>query len=169
MRRLLVIVMAAALVAAGCGNDDGDDVLDDVTPTTEAPDDVGDDADGADGGTTTADATVAVAETDLGEVLVDGDGFTLYLFTNDSEGSSACTGGCASTWPPLTVDGEPSAGDGVDASLLGTITRDDGSTQVAYNGHPLYTYAPDEAPGDTTGQGVGGVWFALTPAGDAVE
>ena len=111
--------------------------------------------------------TVATAEHEPGEVLVDGDGMTLYLFDSDPEGESVCTDGCAETWPPLL--GAPMAGSGVDAGLLGTIERPDGTTQATYAGHPLYHYAPDEAPGDVTGQGVGEVWWVLAPDGSAIR
>jgi predicted lipoprotein with Yx(FWY)xxD motif len=110
---------------------------------------------------------VAVREhPEYGEILVDGDGMTLYLFTRDSRGESVCSGDCADAWPPLT-GGNPSAGDGVTASL-DTIERDDGSMQVTADGMPLYYYAPDGEPGDATGQGVGDVWFVLRPDGSTV-
>jgi predicted lipoprotein with Yx(FWY)xxD motif len=108
---------------------------------------------------------VATSET-LGDHLVDGNGMSLYLFTDDTAEMSACTGDCAENWPPVV--GEASAGDGVDASLLGTVARDDGTMQVTYNGHPLYWYAADAAPGDTMGQGAGEKWYLVTPAGEMV-
>ena len=115
-------------------------------------------------------ATVMVTEGDaLGQFLVGADGMTLYLFTNDSEGTSNCYDGCAASWPPLLTDGEPEAGDGVDAALLGTTERADGTTQVTYNGLPLYFFASDQSAGDTSGQGVGGVWYVVSPGGEAVE
>ncbi len=123
------------------------------------------------GGAMSGDAaTVAVTEGDtLGEFLVDAEGMTLYLFTNDSENTSNCYDGCAASWPPLLTDGEPEAGDGVDATLLGTTARTDGTTQVTYNGLPLYFFASDQSAGDTTGQEVGGVWYVVSPEGEAVE
>ena len=95
---------------------------------------------------------------------------SLYLFTNDTQdsGASTCADDCLAAWPALLSDGDPVAGEGVDAALLGTITRDDGTTQVTYNGWPLYYYAEDTAAGDTNGQGVGDVWFLVTPEGEAV-
>ncbi len=101
----------------------------------------------------------------LGGFLTDGQGKTLYVFMKDTMNTSNCEGGCAQTWPPLVAQGKPSVGDGVNAGLVGTIQRTDGSTQVTYNGHPLYHYAPDQKPGDTNGQGIGGVWFVVTAAG----
>ena len=159
MRRTLALLAALALAVglAACGDDDDDaTAADETATTTEA------DADEEPAG----EPTVAVAETDLGEVLVDAEGMTLYLFTPDSMETSACTDDCLSAWPPLM--GEPVAGDGVDQALLTTAPRTDGDDQIAYNGHRLYRYAGDTAPGDTTGQGVGDVWFAVTPEGEAV-
>ncbi|WP_344676728.1 hypothetical protein [Tessaracoccus defluvii] len=92
---------------------------------------------------------------------------TLYLFTKDAPGSSACEGQCLINWPPLV--GEPAAGDGVDASLLGSFQRSDGTTQATYNGWPLYYWKNDAAPGDVTGQNVPDVWFVLDAAGNPVS
>jgi predicted lipoprotein with Yx(FWY)xxD motif len=113
-------------------------------------------------------AAIAAASSSLGETLVDADGRTLYAFTKDRNGKSTCYGDCEATWPALTVEGAPAAGDGVQASLLATTDRKDGSAQVTYKGMPLYLFSGDQQPGDTNGQGVGGVWFAVTPAGGLV-
>jgi predicted lipoprotein with Yx(FWY)xxD motif len=102
----------------------------------------------------------------LGNVLVDSRGMTLYTFKSDAPGGkSTCTGQCAVNWPPLLVapGAQPSAGTGVTASKLGTITRPDGATQVTYNNMPLYFFFKDKAPGDVNGQGVGSVWYVATP------
>ena len=101
----------------------------------------------------------------LGSFLVDSKGMTLYLFTTDTPNTSTCYGSCASYWPPLLTNGAPTAGAGVTASMLGTTKRTDGTTQVTYNGWPLYYYISDKAAGDTTGENVQGVWFVITPAG----
>jgi predicted lipoprotein with Yx(FWY)xxD motif len=98
----------------------------------------------------------------LGAFLVDEKGMTLYLFTKDTPGVSNCKDACLTAWPPLLTSGDPRADDGV-TGKLGTITRDDGSLQVTYNDLPLYYYISDVAPGDTVGQGVGGVWFVVAP------
>jgi predicted lipoprotein with Yx(FWY)xxD motif len=113
-----------------------------------------------------AGGVVLVAESALGPVLTDANGMTLYLFTNDSPGESACTDDCAVNWPPLTVAAEADAvaGDGVTGEL-GTIARDDGTLQVTIAGVPLYLYAADGEPGDISGHQVGGVWFAVAPDG----
>jgi predicted lipoprotein with Yx(FWY)xxD motif len=111
-------------------------------------------------------ATVDVSQNaTLGSFLVDSKGMTLYLYTTDTPNTSNCYGPCAVAWPPLLTSGAPAAGTGVTASLLGTTTRTDGTTQVTYNGWPLYYFATDKVPGDTTGENVQNVWFVITPAG----
>jgi predicted lipoprotein with Yx(FWY)xxD motif len=117
-------------------------------------------------------ATVGVSDSGLGKILVDSQGRTLYLFQKDSGTTSACTGACASAWPPLRASGQPTVGSGAKASLVGTTTRSDGNPQVTYNGHPLYLYVGDKAPGDTNGQGLtafGGGWFVLSAVGNQVS
>jgi predicted lipoprotein with Yx(FWY)xxD motif len=111
---------------------------------------------------------LVVAETDAGPSLVGPDGMTLYIFTQDTDGTSTCTGDCATAWPPLTVEAgaEIEGGDGVTGELA-IIERDDGTSQVTYDGMPLYFYAEDAAPGDATGEGVGGVWFIASPEGQS--
>lgn len=114
-------------------------------------------------GGTAAKATVANATTKLGVVLVDDKGKTLYTSSGDNTpGTSSCTGACAKVWPPLTVTGAPTYAAGLTASSFTTITRSDGTRQLAYNGKPLYTFASDAAAGDTTGQGVGGFSVATS-------
>lgn len=109
-----------------------------------------------------------VVDSPLGEILVDGNGMTLYLFTQDTQGedASVCEGQCLVNWPPLL--GVPTEGEGVDDSKLGSFTRSDGSVQASYNGWPLYYWVQDTAPGQSTGQGVQGVWYVLDRDGDAV-
>ena len=89
-----------------------------------------------------------------GKALVGSNGRTLYLFQADKSGTSACAGACAAAWPPFTVTGTPKAGSGVSQSLLGTITRPDGTMQLTYNGHPLYYFTADTAGGTAHGQAV---------------
>ena len=116
-----------------------------------------------------ASATIGVANSNLGSILVNSSGRTLYLFKADVGARSACTGACAAAWPPLLTTGKPTAGAGLTASKLGTSTRAGGKQQVTYNGHPLYLFIQDKKPGQTTGQGVtafGAPWFALTPTGN---
>jgi predicted lipoprotein with Yx(FWY)xxD motif len=121
---------------------------------------------------TGAAATVGVANTSLGSILVDSTGRTLYLFKADVGTRSACSGACAAAWPPLLASGKPTAGTGLTASKLGTATRSGGGRQVTYNGHPLYLFVKDTKPGQTAGQGVtafGAAWFALTPSGSQIS
>lgn len=117
-------------------------------------------------------ATVSTASSTAGTILVDGSGRTLYLFEADKPNQSACSGACASAWPVDQSSGTPKAGGQVQASLLGTITRSDGSKQVTYNEHPLYYYAGDSAPGQLNGQGLnafGGGWDVVAPSGNKIE
>ena len=118
-----------------------------------------------DQGSGTAASMAAAPNATLGSFLTDSKGMTLYLFTNDTPGMSTCYGSCASYWPPLLTTGVPVSGTGVDAAMLGTITRTDGNTQVTYNSWPLYYYSKDGKAGDTTGEGVQGTWYVITPAG----
>ncbi|RPI82288.1 MAG: hypothetical protein EHM41_18710 [Chloroflexi bacterium] len=104
----------------------------------------------------------------LGDILVDGDGMTLYMFANDEPNISNCTGGCLENWPPLVTQGTPVLGDGVDESLIGTAPLADGSMVVTYNSMPLYNFAGDTAPGDVNGQGSNDVWFVVAPDGNPV-
>ncbi len=97
---------------------------------------------------------------------------TLYDFQKDSATKSTCYGTCAKIWPPLTTSGAPKAGSGAEAAKLGTIKRTEGTTQVTYNGHPLYTYTADMSPGETNGNGIisfGGSWHALSPSGSEAK
>ena len=117
-------------------------------------------------------ATVGISSTGIGQILVNSQGRTLYLFKADQGTKSACTGTCAGAWPPLLVKGKPTLGNGINASLVGTATRPEGTTQVTYNGHPLYLFAQDQKAGETNGQGVsafGAAWFALNSAGNQVS
>lgn len=160
------LLLAVSLTGCGGGDTDADETppagAGEETPTT--PDDEGTGTDDGDG--TAAAVTVATAESDLGTILVDGEGMTLYLFTNDSPGVSVCEDACLQAWPPLI--GEPEAGEGADTALLGTIERSDGRTQVTYNDWPLYYWAQDAAAGDTNGQGVNDVWWVVSPEGEAI-
>jgi predicted lipoprotein with Yx(FWY)xxD motif len=113
----------------------------------------------------TGPAMVGAAERALGNILVDSKGWSLYAFLPDNDTASTCYGGCAVAWPPLLTNGLPVAGNGVNAGLLGTTTRTDGTTQVTYNGWPLYYWFRDTGPGDVRGQWVGKTWFALNADG----
>jgi predicted lipoprotein with Yx(FWY)xxD motif len=102
----------------------------------------------------------------VGQILVDSEGMTLYYFQKDQKGSgkSKCEGACAEAWPPLITEGEPEAMQGVKAAMLGTIKRDDGTTQVTYAGWPLYTFVEDKKPGEDNGtdsKAFGASWYPL--------
>jgi predicted lipoprotein with Yx(FWY)xxD motif len=159
MRKALAstaLLAALTVAAAACGgnNNQSSETAATAAPTTTA-------AQGASG------TTVAVTSSKLGNILVDGDGRTLYAFTKDKGDQSACSGGCATNWPALT--GTAAAGTGVQASLLSTSMQANGDSQVTYGGRPLYYFAGDAKPGDTNGQGVGNLWFALTADGQLVK
>jgi predicted lipoprotein with Yx(FWY)xxD motif len=163
LRLVLAPAAALAVALAGCGSDEPDQSGSPGAGETTSADpgtDTGSPGDMA------AATQLMVAETDLGPVLVDGEGMTLYLFTQDSPGSSVCEGECLAAWPPL--EGEPQAGDGVDEELLGSIERGDGTVQATYNDWPLYYFAQDAAPGDVNGQGINEVWWVVSPEGEAV-
>ena len=141
---------AAALVIAGCGSSASSST---TTPGAAAP----------------ASATSTLKTTTIGgaTVLTNAKGFTVYWFGPDTATTSKCTGSCATFWPP--VKGPATAGAGV-TGRLATITRSDGTTQATYNGHPLYTYKGDSAPGQAKGNGLnisGGVWHEVTASGAA--
>jgi len=116
-----------------------------------------------------AGTTVAVADSKLGKILVDGSGMTLYMFTPDSAGTPTCYDACAATWPALVATGAPTAGTGLDAAKVTTVDRTDGGKQVKYGDFPLYHFAKDAAAGDTNGQGVGGKWFVIGADGQPIK
>lgn len=154
----LLVVVATAFVA--CGDSDAAGAAAESTTVAAEP--------AAAAATTATDAggpVVSLGGTDeLGSFLVASNGHTLYIFTRDEAGVSNCTAGCIANWPPLLVPAgaQPSTGDGVGGALA-TIDRDDGDRQVTYDGAPLYFWANDAAPGETSGHEVGGVWFVATP------
>jgi predicted lipoprotein with Yx(FWY)xxD motif len=120
---------------------------------------------------TSAPPTVKTAKiADLGTVLVNGSGLTLYRFTTDKKGSSSCNGSCAALWPPLLAGkGKPVAGTGVAAAKLGTLKRSTGQLQVTYGGYALYRFASDKKPGEAKGEGLEGSWYAVAPSGALVK
>jgi predicted lipoprotein with Yx(FWY)xxD motif len=190
-QRVFALAAIAAITLAACGDDD------DATPAaatteaaaaaTDAPAAAattapaagrGDYDYGSSGATATTaaaaaggEASVLVADTSLGQVLTASNGMTVYLFMPDAQGAPTCTDACANAWPPATVDdaASVSGGDGVDASLLGTADHPSGTTQLTYNGWPLYFFAGDSAPGDVNGEGSGGVWYVLDPTGNPID
>jgi len=148
-------VVAAALLIAGCGGGSGGSSIAPASKPLRS------------GSALVNSSTTA----SLGDILVGPNGHTLYVFLKDTGPKSSCSGACASDWPPLTTTGKLTTAGGVSTSALKTERRSDGTMQVTFDGHPLYYYAGDLAPGDANGQGLdmfGAKWFALTPAGKPI-
>jgi predicted lipoprotein with Yx(FWY)xxD motif len=143
--------IGSAVAAAACGSN--------TTTLTVPP-------------TTDPSLTLTTQHSPVGPILATGGGATLYDFAPDSPTHSACLNdGCTFQWPPLLVRGPVRVGPGVRTSLIGTLRRPDGSTQLSYGGHPLYTYATDGTPGVVLGQAIdqnGGLWYVLDPAGKPI-
>ena len=162
---------AAALFAAACGScgDAGNPYGSAASPSPSAPASVAPTASPSAGPSASTGATVRAGNTRLGQVLVGADGRTLYLFAADKGSQSLCvSSACVQAWPPLLTKGAPHAGPGVNALLLGTTARADGTIEVTYAGHPLYYFIGDRLAGDVTGQavvGFGGPWYAVAPSG----
>jgi predicted lipoprotein with Yx(FWY)xxD motif len=173
-KTILGFLMAALLLVAACSTGGGATTTA-ATDLTTATTVGAVDTTSAPGTTAAAPATTAAAggegvsivTSDLGDILVAPDGFTLYVFMPDAQGDPTCNDTCADNWPAL--GGPVTAGEGVDAALLGTATRDDGSVQATYNGWPLYYFAGDPAVGDTNGQGVSDIWWVVDPAGEPIS
>ncbi|WP_440100226.1 COG4315 family predicted lipoprotein [Streptosporangium sp. H16] len=167
MRKLLHAgVLALGVLAAGCGGaDDGSTtepmVADQVKASPTSPETPA-------SSSPATRAKVELGETSIGKVLVGEGGRTLYLFEKDKDGKSSCSDACARAWPPYVTDGKPEAGQGVKEDLLDTTERDDGTTQVTYNRHPLYYFAKDTKAGDVKGHdvdGFGDEWYAVDADG----
>jgi predicted lipoprotein with Yx(FWY)xxD motif len=159
-RRLGIVATAgavplAALAVAACGGGNTATAAKPAPPKTSSG----------------ASATIGVTSNgQLGKLLVDSQGRTVYLFQKDTGTKSTCAGACAAAWPPVRATGKPTVGAGLSAAKLGTTPRSDGKPQVTYSGHPLYLYAADTKAGDTNGQGISGFgapWYVLSPAGNA--
>jgi len=159
MRRTIgtAVVAVGLLALAACGDDydsSGNGSAATSSARSESP------------SVSASGAVLATADSDFGQIVVDGQGMTAYVFDKDTadSGTSACSGQCLDIWPAITADSDQPAVDGVDGTV-GTITRDDGTRQVTLDGMPLYTYAPDEKAGDVKGEGVQGVWWVVGPDG----
>ncbi len=169
--RLGIALTALALAAAlsGCGGSPGTTTTTPVA-TSPAATSPGVSATPTKGATSTAAAgNLKTAPSSVGDIVVDAAGMSVYFFTKDvkDSGTSACTGGCLTAWPPLLTTAASPAADGV-TGTLGTITTPDGAKQVTLNGLPLYYFAKDTKPGDILGQGVNDVWYLATPAGEMI-
>ena len=168
-KNLLLVIAIASLLLAACSSDGSSDGADagDSSPTSGL---YGSSDDAADAD---ADASAAIvvetASSDLGDILVDGDGFTLYGFTPDLDaGAPTCTDGCTGAWPPVFVDGDELP-DGLDPELFSLVEHPSGTNQLQVGDVPLYLFSGDAAAGDTTGQGSGDTWFVVAPDGTLIQ
>lgn len=177
LRRLVLLALATAALLAGCGSDDdssGDDGAaagPAAAETTTAPEEDTAPAEEEEEPAEPAGSTIELGDSQYGQVLFDEDGQAIYLFDKETSDTSECYDDCAAEWPPVLTEGEPQAGRGIDESLLGTTERDDGTTQVTYNGHPLYLYA-HEGPNEVRCHnvpGFGGLWLALGADGNRIS
>jgi predicted lipoprotein with Yx(FWY)xxD motif len=156
----------AGLMLAACGSSGGNS-----TPQTSPPEATASPAASAPEGGAATVSLKSVSGVD-DKALVGPDGKTVYLFEGDKGGKPTCMGACAGIWPPVTASGMPTAGSGLDQSLLGTVKRADGSTQVTYAGHPLYYYSGDASAGSAKGQGLkafGAEWYVLNAKGSKID
>jgi predicted lipoprotein with Yx(FWY)xxD motif len=151
---LLIAAVAAVVLIAACGGSSSNNSSS---------------SGGGGGSSGTGSGTVKTAKiSGYGTALVTSAGKSVYVLSSDPPNGSKCAGSCAKTWMPVTVSGSASAGSGVDSSKLTTFKRKDGTTQVAYDKHALYTYA---SPGATSGEGVtseGGKWYLIAPSGSPI-
>jgi predicted lipoprotein with Yx(FWY)xxD motif len=156
-RLLAPVAIAIAAALAGCGSSGGYGGGNSSTSSSSAA---------------SANGSALVAQdTKLGSVLVDAEGRTLYTFAKDKADASSCAGACAKNWPPAPAPAKPKVGSGIAAAKLKVISRDDGSRQLSYAGHPLYGFVGDGQKGDLKGQGVdafGGLWYVVAPSGAAI-
>jgi predicted lipoprotein with Yx(FWY)xxD motif len=158
------VLFAAVLIAAGCGGSSSSKSSSSSTPASSAA--------SASVTTTTAAAasgsTLSVAKNGGKDMLVDAAGKTVYLYVPDaSNTTSQVPSGLKALWPAVTATGASTVGAGLDASKIALQAQPDGSKQVSYNGHLLYTFTNDTAPGDAKGQGLGNIWYTLSASGDA--
>lgn len=169
---IVVLALISLLAIAGCGSsDDNDSSAGGAYGGSEATEANASKPASSEGGGSAAVVSASSAG-NLGKVIVDSQGMTLYDFHKDKGGKSACYGGCANVWPPLLTEGGPQAGEGAMAAKLGTTKRKDGTLQVTYAGHPLYTYVEDKKPGEANGNDIdsfGAEWYALVPSGEEAE
>jgi predicted lipoprotein with Yx(FWY)xxD motif len=173
-----LLVAALAIAIAGCGSSDNTSSESSNENSSAAGSGKSYGSSGGGGGessTASAEGSADAANVSLGSVpklgmvLVDSEGMTLYDFHKDKGTKSMCSGACAEAWPPLTTEGAPVAGNGAKSSMLGTTMRSDGTEQVTYAGHPLYTFVGDKGPGEANGNDTdafGAEWYALTASGE---
>jgi predicted lipoprotein with Yx(FWY)xxD motif len=177
-RVLAIAAILASLALAACGDDEDSGatttpaaIPENETAAAEKPASADEGSAGGEDKKPASGTMIDVEDSEYGSILFDSDQQAIYLFDKETSDTSECYGDCAAAWPPVVTDGDPQAGNGIDAKLLGTTERDDGSTQVTYGGHPLYYYV-DDGPGQVLCHNVeefGGLWLVITPGGDAVQ
>jgi len=179
IRLFAIAAVLSVLALAGCGDDDSgteptttDATQEDGGASAQAGPDADDKPDRSGADEQAASGTkIVAADSAYGPILFDSNQQAIYLFDKEASSTSECSGACAEAWPPVLTDGEPQAGSGANAKLLGSTERDDGSTQVTYAGHPLYYYV-DDPPDEVLCQNVeefGGLWLVVQPTGKAVQ
>lgn len=168
---IALFAIVAALAIAGCGSGGSGGGYGGSSETSGGSEAKNSGSEAASSGSGAAVLAIATAPK-VGPVLVDSRGFTVYDFHKDKGTTSSCYGACAEGWPPVTTEGAPTAGAGAMSAKLGTTKRKDGTTQVTYAGHPLYTFAGDSKPGEANGNDVdafGAEWYALEANGEEPE
>ena len=167
---LALVLVVAALLAAACGDDDSDSATPAEPAAPAAAEQDGPRRESAkDAAPAKPGTEIVVSESQYGPIVFDSEQQAIYLFDKEESDTAECYGDCAAAWPPVLTDGEPQAANGTDAKLLGTTQRDEGTTQVTYDGHPLYYYA-HEGPGQVLCHNVaefGGLWLVVQPDGQA--
>jgi predicted lipoprotein with Yx(FWY)xxD motif len=173
MRILTMLMVVVVLALAGCGNDEDEgtpagqarpDMTVQEPDTATQPPDTTAAAPATEGSSGT---TLIVSDSEFGRMLFDADEQAIYIFENDRKGESACYDECAKAWPPVLTEDDPVAGDGINAALMGTTKRRDGTLQITYAGQPLYYYAHED-PGEVRCHNVnlnGGLWWVVGPEG----
>ena len=160
-------ILILSLVLAACSETPAASSAEETVAPTPSPE-ASQSAAPSESAEASGEAAVVTADSDLGTILTDAAGMTIYFFANDTEGTSNCEGDCLANWPPVEAEDSPAAGEGVTAEL-GTIERSDGTRQLTVNGFPAYYFAADAAAGDVNGQGVGGVWWVFGADGEHIE
>jgi predicted lipoprotein with Yx(FWY)xxD motif len=166
--KVLAALFATAAIVAACSNGGGAA----TTAPSAAPSASASEAPSASASASAAaGAEIKLADSSLGQIIVDGAGKTLYMFTPDEGGTPTCYDDCAAAWPPLLADDAASvtAGTGLEASKITVVDRTDGGKQVKYGEYPLYYFANDAAAGDTNGQGLNEKWYVVGADGEPIK
>jgi len=169
---LLPALLAATAVVAACTSGGGATAAPSVAAPSVAPSEAPSASEAASASAPAAAAAeIALADSSLGQIIVDGEGKTLYMFQPDEAGTPTCYDDCATAWPPLLADDAASvtAGTGLDATKITVVDRTDGGKQVKYGNWPLYYFANDAAAGDVNGQGLNDVWYVVGADGEPIK